>query len=345
MRVLAVSAIASSALVWTWVTAMPMAFMDAEYPSWIAKQIMLDRCDLGDVVVLGDSRAAADIMPVRLPFRTANLAVGGGGAIEANAILSRVLACPSAPRMVIVSFDPGHFVRPDLFWERSVRFGLLSGPDILALRRASRQEDDQSVYGSNAATLPTLVRDRLYEMRFPPFYFSSLIHGAVTFRWMRNHRLLEATLAARGQYHFGMDPGSDIVALDGHMAEFMPLPILDFYFNKLLAALDGRGIDIRFLAMPVNEATWNEVRPAVRDRFADYLTSYERRYPHFRVVPDLMPHWPNRLFGDQFCHLNPEGAERFSAELARRLEAQTGWLKDSSPDASPKAPSGSKRGS
>ena len=32
-----------------------------------------------------------------------------------------------------------------------------------------------------------------------------------------------------------------------------------------------------------------------------------------------MPHWPDRFFGDQFCHLNPEGAELFSAQLAQRL--------------------------
>jgi hypothetical protein len=355
LRILAVSAIVSFTLVWGWVAAVPMAFMDAEYPSWRAKQIMVDRCDLGEVIVLGDSRAAADILPVRLPFRTANLAVGGGEAIEAAAILDRVLACPSAPRMAIISFDPGHFVRPDLFWERSVRFGLLSGSDILALREASRQVGDESVYGSNATTgLPTRVRDWLHKVRFPPFYFSSLAHGGLMFRWVRNQRRLETTLAARGQYYFGTDPGSDTVALDGHIAEFTPLPILDFYFDKLLAALDGRGIDIRFFAMPVNEATWNEVRPAVRDRFAAYLAHYERRYPHFRVVSDLMPHWPNRLFGDQFCHLNQEGAERFSAELAQRLqeapprtqnEAQKGWLRDTGPDASSKVAPISKRGS
>ncbi len=42
---------------------MPMAYMDPGCEPWGAKEVMLDRCDLGDVVVLGDSRAAADIIP------------------------------------------------------------------------------------------------------------------------------------------------------------------------------------------------------------------------------------------------------------------------------------------
>jgi hypothetical protein len=116
---------------------MPMAFMDPEYPSWRAKEVLLDRCDLGDGLILGDSRAAADILPERMPFRMTNLAVGGGEAIEALAALTRVLQCPSLPKLVIISLDPGHFVYPDLFWERSVRYDFLSAADISNLRRRS----------------------------------------------------------------------------------------------------------------------------------------------------------------------------------------------------------------
>lgn len=355
LRLLAASAAASFALVWVWVATVPMAFMEPEYASWRAKRAMLDRCDLGEAIVLGDSRAAAAVLPARLPIKATNLAVGGGGAVEAYAVLLRALACPVAPRLVVISLDPGHFTRADMFWERSVRFGVLRKADLAALRAASRQTGDWSVYaGQQADGVPAFLRAALYEIRFPPLYFASLARSGGVLRWWRNHQTLEATLAARGQYYFGSAPGSDVVALDGHLTAFRPLPVLDRSFDRLLGLLAARGIEARFVAMPVNEATWREVRPGVRTAFAAYLAGYERRYKLFHVAGDIMPHWPDRLFGDQFCHLNPEGAERFSAQLAQRLqeappstqnEAQNGWLSGTGRDASAKLSPISKRGS
>ena len=355
LRLFGLSAILSFALVWVWVATMPMAFMDSEYASWRAKLAMLDRCDVGELVVLGDSRAAADIIPTRLPVRVTNLAIGGGEAVEALSALDRVLACPVPPKLVIISLDPGHFSQADLFWDRSVRFGFMTEPDLVALREASRQTGDASIYGSRPIDgIAAPLRAWLYKIHFPPLYFSSLAHGGLFLRWIRNERFLAETLAARGHYYFGIAHGSSTVTVDAHMDRFHPLPILDHYFDSLLMKLDNRGIESRFLAMPVNDATWREVHPAVRDQFAAYLAGYERRYQRFRVASEIMPHWPDRFFGDQFCHLNPEGAERFSDRLAQRLqdappstqnEAQKGWLSDTGVDASAKVVPISKRGS
>ena len=355
LALLALSALLSFAAVWVWVATMPMAFMDGEYPAWAAKAAMLDRCDLGDVVILGDSRAAAGILPSRLSVPATNLAVGGGEAIEAFAELQRALACPAPPKRVILSLDAGHFVYGDLFWGRSVRYGFMSPADIAALRLASRRTGDNTVYQADGAGgLPGPLRDWMYRVRFPPLYFSSLLHGGGALRWQRNQAAFDATLAARGHYYFGTGQGSDVVAVDGHLAAFRPLPVLDYYFDRLLSALDRRGIETRFIAMPVNEATWRQVRPSVLAGFAAYLASYERRYSHFHVDPDLMPHWPDRFFGDQFCHLNPEGAETFSVALNHRLqeappstqnEAQNGWLSGTGTAASARVVPISKRGS
>jgi len=345
----------SFALVWAWVATMPMAFMDPEYPSWRAKQFMLEQCDLGDAVIVGDSRAAADIIPARLPFKATNLAVGGGEAIEAYVALSRALACPSPPHLVIISLDAGHFTFPDLFWERSVRFGFLRRPELAALRAVSLQSGDLSIYaGRQSDGLPLALRDMLHEIRFPPLHFASLARSVGFLRWWRNQQTLAATLATRGQYYFGTDAGSDVIAAEGHMTEFRPLPILDLYFDKMLALLAEHGIESRFVAMPMNEATWRAVHPGISAAFAAYLAGYQSRYKLFHVTQDIMPHWPNRLFGDQFCHLNPEGAELFSAALAQRLqeappstqnEAQNGWLSETGLAASANVRPISKRGS
>ena len=311
----------SFGLVWAWVIMSPLAFLDSEYPAWLAKERMLASCNLGDLLVVGDSRAAVDIMPATLPVRAANLAIGGGSPIEAYVAVAHALACPSPPRRVIVSFDAAHFTEPDLFWERSVRFGFVGAAELADLRHASEQLNDPSIYDLRRDGLPPAIRSALYTLRFPSFYFNSLVKGAAFLRWWRNRQTLATTLATRGQYFFGTDPGSDVVAAEGHLRTFTPLPILDHYFDRLLALLAARGIQVDFVAMPMNEATNEAIRPNVREQFAAYLAAYADHYINFHVIGEVMPHWPDQWFGDGYCHLNPDGARRFSASFALWLSS------------------------
>ena len=310
----------SFSAVWVWVAAMPLAFLDPEYPSWLAKQTLLRRCDLGEVLVLGDSRAAVGIIPALLPVKTTNLAVGGGEAIEAHAALSRALRCPVPPRLVVLSFDAAHFMQPELFWERTMRFGFLDRTELAALRETSRRLGDFSVYEERHTDgIPSWIRDHLYTLRFPPYYFSSLVKGGAFLRWNRNNHALKEGIAARGQYYFGTAQGSSAVAAEGRLGTFRPLPVLDDYFSRVLALLEDRGIPAVFVSMPLNDTTARTMHPVLRDGFAAWLAGYEIRYPGFRVAWPATLAWPDRWFGDGFSHLNPAGAERFSGMLSRCL--------------------------
>lgn len=355
-------------LVWGWVWAMPLAFLDPEYASWRAKQALLASCDLGDVLILGDSRAATGMMPATWPIRSTNLAVGGGEAIEALAALTRAATCPVAPKQVILSLDAAHFTHPDLFWERTVRFGFLSAGEVADLRAISHRLADESVYEvRHTDGLPSWVRDGMYRVRFPSLYFASLLKGGVLLRWSGNQRLFEAGIASRGHYFFGTANGSATIAADGHLRAFRPLPVLTWYFERVLEQLDRRGIPAVFIAVPMNDTTARAVAPDVRSAFRAWLADHEARFPGFSVAGDVMPHWPDRFFGDDFAHLNPDGAARFSAGLGRCLaespisadcvqrlqdappstqnDAQYGWFNDTGAAASARVWPSSKRGS
>jgi hypothetical protein len=310
---------AGLAVAWAWVVAAPLAFLDPEYPYWRAKEEMLRRCDLGRVLVLGDSRAAVDIMPARIAVPVANLAVGGGGGIEARAALARALACDAKPERVILSFDPVHFARADLFWERSVRYGFVDLAELRALRQTGARLGDASFADPRVSDgLPGPVRDLLYAMRFPSFYGASLAKGGIVLRWASNRRALAAGLAARGQYFFGTDPGSGAVALDAGLTDFAVLPVLDAYFADILAMLAARHIPVDFVAMPVNEATANAISPRVMAGFSAYLA----RFADLHLAGPLLTAWPDRYFGDGYSHLNPQGAALFSDWFAGCLAAR-----------------------
>ena len=308
------------ALVWGWVAAMPLAYLDPEYPAWLAKTELLRLCDLGEIVVVGDSRAAVGILPALLPVKATNLAVGGGHPVEAYEAVRRALACPVPPRRVIVSLVPGHFMEPDLFWERSVRFGFMAADALADLRQTSARLGDTSLDRPKRDDgLTPSLRAMLFRWRFPSLYVDSLLKSAGFLRLAQNRRMLAEVFAARGQYFFGTANGSSGVAAEGRLARFGPLPVMDAYFDRMLSLLASRGIPAEFVAMPLNATTWARVSPALREGFAAYLAGYTARYPGLHVAEPVMPHWPDEAFGDGFSHLNPGGAERFSAELATRL--------------------------
>ncbi len=310
----------SFAGVWAWVAAMPLAYLEPEYPNWRAKQMLVERCDLGEVLVLGDSRAAAGIIPALLPAKTTNLAVGGGEPIEAQTILSRALRCPIPPRLVVLSFDPTHFATVDLFWERTMRFGFLNAGELAALRAASAAVNDRSVYEERHTDgMPSLVRDWLYTWRFPPYFFASLVKGGGFRRWARNQQILAEAIASRGHYGFGIAEGSAAIAAEGRLRGFRPLPVQAHYFDRILAALQARGIPAIFVPMPVNQSTARATDPLVWDGFDAWLTAQAARYPGFHRAGPAMLAWPDQWFGDGFAHLNPAGARRFSALLGQCL--------------------------
>ena len=108
-------------LLWAWVAAAPLSFLDPEYPYWRAKQAMLEACDLGELLILGDSRAAAGILAADLPMRATNLAVGGGKPVEAYAALLESADPATREKAAqdwcdweaaIISTDPGHKPHP-----------------------------------------------------------------------------------------------------------------------------------------------------------------------------------------------------------------------------------------
>jgi hypothetical protein len=321
LAILASVMVAGFALVWVWVAAMPLAYLDPEYPVWRAKLALLRHCDLGDVLLVGDSRMAVDVLPALLPVKATNLALGGGMPIEAYIVVARALACPVPPRRVVISLDAPHFAKPDLFWERSVKFGFVTAEDLALLRQLSRETGDDSLESPKVSDgLPSAMRGWLYERWFPPLYFSSLAKGRGFLRLWHNQATFANVLGARGQSFFGREDGSSAVAADGTLTTFVPLPVLDRYFDRMLALLAARGIPADFIAMPMNEATGEAVLPAVRIGFAAYLARYEARYPDFHVVGPAMPAWPDRYFGDEFSHLNPQGAVLLSEQFGKCLE-------------------------
>jgi hypothetical protein len=267
---------------------------------------------------MGDSRAAAGFMPSRIPD-SANLAMGLVTPVELYFQTRHILDCPRPPKRVVLSISIQQLERANQFWGRNALFGLMTFDDLEAIRRQSRAMNDTTLFAkATIGDIDAILNSWLITHRFPSFYFASLVNGAVVGRLSANHRQRELIVRSGGHFLYGTAPGSDDVSIDGVFPEFRVAPILDYYFKQMISLFASRGVEITFLAVPVNDATYRTISEKLEREFAGYMSSLQQQQPNFHVVGEPLRHWDNKWFGDA-NHLNAAGAERFSAEVAKYL--------------------------
>ena len=280
------------ATTWIYVVALPIAFLDEEYPRWIAKEDLLAKCELGATLVLGDSRATVDLLPAQLPGPVTNLALAGTTPVEMYFALRRALRCPVLPKRVILSFSPSHFLAPDLFWGKTVRYRFLNYRDLMELYTVSERLGDMSVIGSgdDIDKLPTLARIYLYTSEFPSVYFNSLIQGRLFGRYRSNLLQENEVFANRGQYFFltAVAPPNEIAA-EAFINNFNPPPVIDYYFRAAIKLLQSHNIPTIYATMPINYSTFVHMKPGIVQSYHIYVKSIIEQYPVVRWIGEPLP--------------------------------------------------------
>jgi hypothetical protein len=308
---------------WLWVAKAPMVYMDYEYPMWRAKMQIADSDQPRSLVILGDSRAVADLIPARLGPGVVNLAMGGATSIEAYYAARKIVVAPTPPRAVLISFSPANLMRIDnlahVFWGRSAQFGYFSLGELNEIRRRSRGLNDETLFGPESpADLDAFLKSLFYTIKFPSYYVPALLDAGFENRSVENQKIFDLVLSDRGHGYFGQAKGATTPDAEVGLQSFAPQKIIDEYFNQTLALLNARNIPVYFVAMPHNVASTQLYSPDMNKGFDDYINSYVSRYPHFHILGDLFLSWPSDNFGD-FAHLNPKGATLWSDQVAKLL--------------------------
>ena len=305
----------SFGLIWAYVAACPIAFLDRDYPLWIAKRTMLDECQLGSVAVFGDSQTVAGIMPQAMSIPVTNFALSGTSPIETFFAVRRALRCHTPPRLVVIAHGASKFTGDSDYWRFGARTGFFSYDDMHSVERDADRLHDSSLedlqYGDHL--LPWL-RDWLYSVRFPTLYFNSLVHGYIAGRWRHNAAAYEDNLKSSGHALFGTAEGSSDIVPEATAREFKASPLIDLYFTRTLALLAEQHIPVLILPMPINHATYMRSQPQLRDQFAAYLQTQARSFDNVILSGPPITCWPDAFYGDAW-HFNAAGAEAFSRQL------------------------------
>ena len=312
---------AAFALVWLYVATMPMAFLSRDYPLWIAKREMLDRCRLGTAAVFGDSRTLAAVAPDAMPISVTNFAMSGTSPIETYFAVERALRCAVPPKLVVIAHGALKFEGDSDYWNFSARTGFLSYAQMRAVDAdATRLHDSELQDLRRGDQLSPALRDALFAARFPSLYFDSLVNAFVATRLHHNREAYRDNLRASGHALFGSANSASAAAGEGWQLGFQVSPLIDLYFDRTLALLAERHVPVVVVSMPVSHATFAAMRPQLGEQFAAYLRGKERDHPGLRFAGPAIPCWPDEFFGDDW-HFNARGAAAYSRDLGP-------WLRD-----------------
>ena len=283
------------------------SYMDDEFPWWMQqKDYVHTKGDKSEVLLLGDSRMKAGIIPSQLCENAYNLAVGGGTSVEMYYSLKAYLKNHPKPEKVIVAFGGFHYQREDCFKTRTLYFHFLPLKEELEAQFISFKLKQTDFPRFRAEIIDTLK----YELLFPQKYSGACINSKFQ-REEYSKSLYQNNVNSKGQMFFGTAESAPLNT-EANSPQFLPSPRINFYVHKIISLCNEDKIPLFITQLPMNE-NWEKVRETkwYKD-FEKYFSDLEAKtgIPVETEIPCYEP----ECFGDS-SHVNLRGAERFTAEI------------------------------
>jgi hypothetical protein len=270
-----------------------------------------------EILVLGDSRAHAAVLPAELGAPARSLAAAGATPIEAHSLFTRYLAHHAPPRLLVVSFTPIHLEYDELFWERTARWKLIPTSDALTVFRRAEALADPILGRPDAAKLS--LRWLRLRANLPVDYAAELRASKLGMRRGRNLGVLAELEQASGQrFYGGADAASEPNNEVGRI-RFQPSPLLDFHLREILDVAAEHGTLAVFAAMPMNQSSLDRIDPRYAAGWDRHLARLAAGHPEV-VWRSKLWSLPDDHFGDG-SHVNLRGARAATRRLAADLRA------------------------
>jgi hypothetical protein len=323
LTVVTITCAAIVASFWAAAANLRMGFMPQEYAMWLTRKDLIDRCQLAPIIIQGDSRPAAGLLPSHIGGAT-NLAFGGASPVETFYAAQSILKCDRSPRRVLLSISPALFTTSSYFWDRTVLFGFLTYDQLEEIRSKSRTFQETMFYQApKFGDWDAILENWLHSVSFPSYYTSYMVNHLILGRLKVNTAVKEETQASSGQHSYGLDDGSSDVADDAAIREFRPSPMFNYYLERLLEDYAKRGTRVDFVALPINRSTFDKMNPQVISDFHNYLYELTLAHQNFHILGPAIAELDDNFFGDS-SHLNKRGAILFSDKVNAMLESQAG---------------------
>ncbi len=294
----------------------PICYMDKEYCAWeYTRRVCEGRECPGenfDTVILGDSGAMGSIMPSGFSGSCVNLATGGATSIEMYYFLEEYLENHDAPKEVIIMFAPFHYWHIDNYETRTVYFKAIPFAKLSQLYKNAKSCGADSVWRKGFVTDELSARCGL-----PNKYLPAINAAGFVGRYDIN-----ATTYADLQMSHGFDTFGDLpechdrsyetsyedIVIDGDAK------LVTLYMQFLLRLCDDNGIHVRLIQPAVNSETFEGLNEHYYASYRTYIKQLSGICSDIEYETDLRV-YDGKYFTDP-SHLNPEGAVKFTNEIA-----------------------------
>lgn len=292
----------------------PFGYMDNEYPDRAYTKDVIKGSDSYETIILGDSRAVADIIVNEFDESAVTLANGGATAIENYYYLKDYIKKHGAPKRCIVGLAPFHYTQIDNFWYRTVYFNDLTIGEMNEVMRNARAipdiKTDGFLYGWDTADL---ISNRL---RLPHVYMPALVNSHFIGRYSDNKAIYDSVSAEKGHHLYGMDDGCSDFNYEVNFEKMRETPDAELAKNYLLMLLNlcrDNDIETYVVAFPMNKSSYDNLQESYKESLYMFLRSLSDLYPEM-VVENEIIYYEDEMFGDA-SHLNQKGAEIFTEEF------------------------------
>lgn len=281
----------------------PMWYMDEEYAMYRQqKDYVSKNTDNNRVLIIGDSRTKAGMMPDALSDGCYNLALGGTTPIEGYYTLKEYLTYHPAPECVVVAYAPMHYMDVDALWTRNIYFHVMNRADAHELfTLAAACEDHENILIENYR-----LEYAMYQFYMPNKYCTALKNAAFIGRRQENVTKYEQVMEQRGHNFFGMANGSGDVNGEAKEQDFIPSDVITLYMQKLFDLCKEQGIRVIVEQLPMNETSRAMLTDDFKTHYREYMYELAVANPTVQIFGDFYM-YPNDYFGDA-DHLNETGA-------------------------------------
>jgi len=287
--------------------------MDEEYAMYRQqKDYVTKNQDDNRVLIIGDSRTKAGLIPDELSDSCYNLALGGTTPIEGYYTLKEYLKHHPAPECVMIAYAPMHYMDVDALWTRNIYFHVMNREDATELfQTAAGCEKNENILIENYR-----LEYAMYHFYMPNKYCTALKNAAFIGRHGANVSKYQQMTLERGHNFFGLANGSGDVNGEAKEEDFIPSDVITVYMQKIFELCNEQGIRVVVEQLPMNETSRAILTEDFKSHYRQYMDELAFANPTVQIFGDFYM-YPNDYFGDA-DHLNQVGASAYCQFMKER---------------------------